>query len=162
VSEPLRARIEQMLRAHGVATLATSGPEGPWAAAVFYASDQDLNLVFVTDPGTRHGRDLAAGGRAAAAIHAQASGWSEIRGLQIEGAVRQVAAAGRPAALAIYLEKFPEIRRVSEAPRDDAERGLQRRLASIALWRLAPAMIRVIDNRERFGWKQELRLTAPG
>jgi hypothetical protein len=26
------------LEAHNVATLATNGPEGPWAAAVFYAN----------------------------------------------------------------------------------------------------------------------------
>jgi len=161
VNDPLRARIDEMLRAHGTATLATSGPEGPWAAAVFFASDEDLNLVFVTDPATRHGRDLAAGGRVAAAVHAEVSGWNEIRGLQIEGVARPLADAGRAEALSIYLEKFPEIRRVYETPRDEAEFGLRRRLASITLWRLSPALIRLIDNRERFGWKQELRLTVP-
>lgn len=161
MSDLLRASIREMLRAHGTATLATAGPDGPWAAAVFFASDEDLNLVFVTDPATRHGRDLSAGGRVAAAVHTEASGWNEIRGLQIEGVARPVADEGRAAALAIYLEKFPGIRRVYETPRDDAERGLQRRLASITLWRLSPALIRLIDNRERFGWKQELRLPGP-
>lgn len=162
MSDPLRARIHEMLLAHGTATLATAGPDGPWAAAVFFASDEDLNLYFVTDPGTRHGRYLSMGSRVAAAIHAEVSGWNEIRGLQLEGVARPVAETGRETALAIYLAKFPDIRRVSEAPRDDAERGLQRRLAATTLWRLSPTLIRLIDNRERFGWKQELHLPGPG
>lgn len=158
MSEALRARIGQMLRAHGVATLATAGPDGPWAAAVFYASDPAFNLYFVTDPGTRHGRNLAAGGRASAAIHAGAESWNDIRGLQIEGAAVRVSDAERAEALAIYLDRFPSIQRVHQAPRDDAERALAGRLATIALWRLAPSRIRLLDNRERFGWKAELQL----
>lgn len=158
MSGPLRARIVEMLRAHGVATLATSGPDGPWAAAVFYASSPGLDLVFVTDPGTRHGRNLAASGRASAAIQAEVIGWSDIRGLQLEGSAVRIPDPQRSEAMAIYLDRFPDIRRLQEAPRDEAERGIARRLAAIALWRLSPTFIRLIDNRERFGWKQELRL----
>ena len=157
MSEPMRARIGEMLRAHAVATLATSGPDGPWAAAVFYASGPDLDLYFVTDPGTRHGRSLAADGRASAAIQAEAVGWSDIRGLQLEGRAVRVPEAGRDAAMGIYLDRFPDMRRLQETPRDEAERGIAQRLAAIALWRLSPTLIRLIDNRERFGWKQELR-----
>ena len=149
MSDALRARILGMLEAHSTATLATAGPEGPWAAAVFYASDAALNLYFVTDPKTRHGRDLSAGGRVAAAIHAEAKSWKEIRGLQLEGAARPLGETERPAALAVYLSKFPGIQQ---------EPALQQRLAAIALWRLTPSLVRVIDNRERFGWKEELRL----
>ena len=149
MSEALRARILGMLDSHSTATLATAGPEGPWAAAVFYASDVALNLYFVTDPKTRHGRNLSAGGRVAAAIHAEVKDWSEIRGLQLEGVAQPLGEPERAAALEVYLSKFPGIRH---------ESALLQRLAAIALWRLAPSLIRVIDNRERFGWKQELRL----
>ena len=64
----------------------------------------------------------------------------------------------RPAALDIYLRRFPDVRRLSEAPANDAERQIGVRLGRIPLWRLAPSRIRIIDNRERFGWKQELAL----
>jgi len=147
-----------MLDGHATATLATAGADGPWAAAVFYASDADLNLYFVTDPGTRHGSNLRNDARVAAAIHADVASWNEVRGLQLEGAARVVAESGRAAALGIYLHKFPEVRRLSEAPRNDAEREIGERLGRIPLWCLAPARIRIIDNRERFGWKQELVL----
>ena len=147
-----------MLEAHGTATLATAGPGGPWAAAVFYASDADLNLYFVTDPGTRHGGNLRDDARVAGAIHADVSDWNDVRGLQLEGTARMVPDAGRAAALEIYLRKFPEVRRLCEAPANDAECQIGSRLARIPLWRLAPSRIRIIDNRERFGWKQELVL----
>lgn len=162
MSGPLRARIGEMLLAHGVATLATIGSDGPWASAVFYASGPGLDLYFVTDPGTRHGRNLAADRRASAAIHAEAAGWSDIRGLQLEGTAARIPEAERAAVLEIYLNRFPDIRRLQEAPCDEAERGIARRLSTIALWRLSPTLIRLIDNRERFGWKQELRLPGPG
>ncbi len=147
-----------MLEAHGTATLATAGPGGPWAAAVFYASDEQLNLYFLSDGGTRHGTDMLAHGRVAAAIHADANNWNDVRGLQVEGDAQPVPESRRSAALDIYLRKFPDVRRLCEAPRDDNERRIGQRLAGIALWRLSPRRIRIIDNRERFGWKQELVL----
>jgi len=158
LSDALRARIGAMLRTHCVATLATAGPDGPWAAAVFYASDPGLCLWFVTDPGTRHGRNLAATGRVSAAIHAEVEGWNDIRGLQLEGTTARIPDTERTAALARYLERFPQIKRVHDSPRDEAERAIAQRLGLIAMWRLAPSRIRVLDNRERFGWKEELRL----
>ncbi|HUN69822.1 MAG TPA: pyridoxamine 5'-phosphate oxidase family protein [Burkholderiales bacterium] len=154
----LRARIRRMLEDHATATLATADADGPWAAAVFYASDADLSLYFVTDPGTRHGSNLRNDARVACAIHADVANWSDVRGLQLEGTARIVAESERAAGLGVYLRKFPEVRRLSEAPRNDAEREIGERLGRVPLWRLAPARIRIIDNRERFGWKQELVL----
>ena len=147
-----------MLEDHATATLATADADGPWAAAVFYASDADLNLYFVTEPGTRHGRNLRNNARVAVAIHADVANWNDVRGLQLEGTARVVAEDKRAAALGIYLHRFPEVRRLSEEPRNDAEREIGERLGRIPLWRLAPDRIRIIDNRERFGWKQELVL----
>lgn len=147
-----------MLEAYGTATLATAGPGGPWAAAVFYASDADLNLYFVTDPATRHGTDLQNDARVAGAIHADVASWNDVRGLQLEGTARIVPETGRAATLEIYLRKFPDLRRLAEAPGNDAERQIGVRLGRIPLWRLAPSRIRIIDNRERFGWKRELVL----
>ena len=147
-----------MLEVHGTATLATAGPDGPWAAAVFYASDAGLNLYFVTDPGTRHGANLCSDARVAGAIHADVSNWNEVHGLQLEGTARLVPESDRPAALEIYLRKFPDVRRLAETPANDEERRIGARLGRIALWRLAPSRIRIIDNRERFGWNQELVL----
>jgi uncharacterized protein YhbP (UPF0306 family) len=158
VSETLRSRIRHLLAAHAAMTLATTGSTGPWASAVFYASDAAFHLYFVTDPRTRHGANLLADARVSAAIHADVSGWNDIRGLQIEGKAHALSEAERATGMEVYLNRFPDVRRLAESPRDDAERRIGERLARIPLWRLAPARIRVIDNREAFGWKEELVL----
>ena len=61
MSAALRARIEAFLQAHHVMSLATSGPEGPWSAAVFYASD-GVTLYFLSAAASRHSRDIEASG----------------------------------------------------------------------------------------------------
>jgi uncharacterized protein YhbP (UPF0306 family) len=158
MSDETRARVRELLEAHTTMTLATSGPDGPWAAAVFYASDPALRLYFLSDPRTRHGRDLAATPRAAAAIHADCRAWSEIRGLQLAGPVSVLDGAARDDALALYLARFPEVRALTETPRGPDEATIARRLAAATLYCLAPARVRLIDNSRGFGFKEELAL----
>lgn len=153
-----RDAVERMLAAHGTATLATSGDAGPWAAAVFYAHDADLNLYFVSDQRTRHARDIAKSPVVAAAIHADCSSWSEVRGVQLSGQVQALSGARREAALHCYLTKFPQIKALFEAPGSDQERLIAERLRAASLYRLRPVWIRLIDNRAGFGHKRELTL----
>jgi hypothetical protein len=49
----LPPQVAAYLAGHHVMTLATQGGEGPWAAAVFYASD-GASLIFLSAPNTRH------------------------------------------------------------------------------------------------------------
>lgn len=142
--------------AQSTLTLATCGDAGPWAAAVFFASDESLKLYFVSDPRTRHGRDLAQCGRAAAAVHPDCKSWGDIRGVQLEGPVVIVGGAARAAALDCYLSKFPEIRRLYQKPRNDQEVAIADRLRQASLYRLTPARIRLIDNSHGFGQSEEL------
>ena len=68
VSDPgARGRALDYLAGHNVMTLATHGPEGPWAAAVFYVSD-GFDLYFISSPGSRHSRNVAAQAAAAATV----------------------------------------------------------------------------------------------
>lgn len=157
-SHELKAAVRALLTAQSTLTLATSGPDGPWAAAVFFASDDDLNLYFVSDPRTRHGRGLVARGRAAGAVHPDCDDWADIRGLQLEGSVCVLDGDARDAALRCYLAKFPRIRSLYEQPRDDGEALIARRLRQASLFRLVPERIRLIDNGRGFGFKAELRL----
>jgi len=131
-------------------SLATSGPEGPWSAAVFYASD-GLTLYFLSVPESRHVRDIEAGGRAAAAIHRDVGDWREIRGVQLEGAAARIGGAERAAALARYAGKFPLIAQLSSAPREIAAA-----MARVEWYRLSPRRVRLIDNTLGFGHREEL------
>jgi uncharacterized protein YhbP (UPF0306 family) len=155
----LRAGITTLLAKQATVTLATTGADGrPWAATVFFAHDAGLTLYFVTDPRTRHGRDLAAGSLVAGAVQPDVHTWDDVLGIQLEGRAEVVEGEARAAALACYLAKFPDVQRLFDAPRNDGERMIGERLRKTAFWALRPACIRLIDNARGFGWKGELRL----
>lgn len=158
MSDEVRDLIRQMLEAHGTVTLASVGHGRPWAATVFYASDAELNLYFVSDVRTRHGRDLAADANVVGAVNADVHTWDEVRGLQVEGHAAMLPEAERGDAIALYLARFPDVARLFNAPRDDSERLIGERLRKTAFWCLTPRWFRLIDNRRGFGWKQELTL----
>lgn len=153
----LRARIAQLLSDRCTMTLATCG-NGPWAASVFFVSDPQFNLHFVTDPKTRHGQDLVDSGSAAAAINEDCRDWMTIQGIQLEGSVVQIEPAERAHVLGLYLDKFSTVRELVQSPKTDQERLIGERLTASPFFRLQPARIRLIDNTRGFGSKAELFL----
>lgn len=150
--------VRQMLEAHNTATLATTSADGPWAATVFFASDADLNLYFVSDRRTRHGRDLAVRPEAAVAIHPDCGTWAEVRGLQITGRVELLDGPERATGLGYYLAKFHDVKALYEMPRSPDEQTIAERLKAASLYRLTPHWIRLVDNSRRFGFKEEITL----
>ena len=141
----MRERALAYLAAHNVMTLATTGPEGPWAAAVFYAS-REFDLYFVSSPRSRHAIDLERSPNAAAAIHEDYRDWRAIRGIQLSGTAVRLQGAEREAALACYREKFNFLNNpVAElAPVLEA-------LGKAACYRLTPSELHFIDNATGFG-----------
>lgn len=158
MTEDDRDAVDRLLAAHGTATIATSGGDRPWAAAVFYAHDADFSLYFVSDERTRHARDIAVRPGVVAAIHPDCRAWSEVRGVQMSGQVQALSGVQRDAGLHCYLAKFPEIRTLLEAPAGDQERLIAARLRTATLYRLRPDWIRLIDNRDGFGRRCEFTL----
>ena len=150
--EPARARALAYLRAHHVMTLATAGPRGPWAAAVFYASE-GFELVFLSSPATRHGSDIGAAAQVAAAIHEDYRGWPEIQGVQLEGHAARLDGAPRDAARACFAAKFPFVlEQAGAAP--EIVRALER----VAWYRLVPSRLYFIDNSLGFGRREEIAI----
>ena len=97
-----RAAIRQMMEAHTTITLATCRDGEPWGASLFFASDSDLNLYFVSDYRTRHARDIGDGAEVVATVNADCADWSGVKGLQIAGyaeTVNGMAVPVPPAAL---------------------------------------------------------------
>jgi uncharacterized protein YhbP (UPF0306 family) len=141
-----RDAIRAFLEAQSTLTLATVDADGsPQAASLFYASDDDFNLCWLSSPASRHSVNLAAHPRVAAAIYPTVWGWTEIRGLQIEGEARAVQdSLYRETILARYRQKFalpPEFSVLIEQS---------------TLYMLRPAWIRWLDNRVSFGYKVEI------
>ncbi len=160
MSEPeaLHEHITRLLAAHTTMTLATVGPEGaPQAAAVFYAHDERWNLYFLSEPGSRHARNLTRTPQVAATIHADGQDWRLITGLQIEGDAQPVVDPGElDHAARVYAARFAFVAGwligVGERPST-----LAGPLARSRFYVLRPRWIRLIDNRVRFGYKAEWR-----
>jgi hypothetical protein len=156
-TESLHARIAAFLELHTTLTLATVGDDGqPAAAAVFYAQDAGLNLYFLSEARTRHGRNLTLTPQAAGAIHADGQDWRSIRGLQVRGVASPVPAAGYAHAAAVYGRKFAFIGALLAG--GEGLGVLAGPLARARFWVLRPTWFRLIDNTAGFGFKEELTL----
>jgi uncharacterized protein YhbP (UPF0306 family) len=144
----VRERLLKFLREHQVLTLAvTEADGGPYAAALFYAVDDELRFHVVTDPATRHGKAMLANPSVAGTIQPDRQHWREIQGVQFRGVCRQLGSAKRARAWEIYTARFPFLQQPDAI--------LTRELADTALWRIEPVWIRLIDNRRGFGHKEE-------
>ena len=150
----LPSAVAQYLRAHHVMTLAAQGADGPWAAAVFYASDGD-DQIFLSSPTSRHARQLAIDGRCAAAIHSETIDWHSIQGIQLEGSVDALAGAQRDHAMRVYGEKFPFARPAIAAP------AIVQALARVQWYRLRVARLYFLDNAQGFGHRQLFERELP-
>lgn len=145
----LRERVLAYLRTHRVATLATQGAEGPWAAAVFYASE-GFDLYFLSPPSSRHCVNLASNPRAAATVQEDYADWEQIKGVQLEGTVTQLSGDEKRSARSLYAGKFPVVRRPAPA--------IAEALKRIRWYRLAPERLYFIDNSRGFGRRDEVPL----
>ncbi|TAK82793.1 MAG: pyridoxamine 5'-phosphate oxidase [Betaproteobacteria bacterium] len=147
-----RSNALSYLASHNVMTLATSGPEGAWAAAVFYANT-GFTLYFVSSPKSRHARDIEREPRAAAAIHEDYRDWRAIQGLQLSGNVERLEGEARDAALACYRRKFGFL--------DNPTAALAPVLAALgkaACYRLTPSELYFIDNAAGFGQRSAVSI----
>ena len=142
-----RTRALEYLRSNHVLTLAVADDDGPWAAALFYATD-GFRCIFLSDPATRHARAVAANPHVAATIQDQPDDWTAIRGIQLEGTVRRLTAAARAAALARYVARF---HRIAADPR------LAGAFRKAATYELMPTRLFLVDNRH-FGRRIEVPL----
>lgn len=152
----LKDMISEFMRRHNTVTLATLGPAGPWAAAVFYVHDATLTLFFLSDPETRHGRDLATQGVVAGEIHGDDRDWRTIRGVQLEGRAELVKS---PMELArgwqLYLTKFPFVSEFIQAPGEFVG-ACAAGMAKVRLYKLVPSRIWYTDNERHFGKRDVL------
>ncbi|MGZ4618869.1 MAG: pyridoxamine 5'-phosphate oxidase family protein [Frankiaceae bacterium] len=151
----LYAAVRSHLRERRSLTLATWGPEGPWAAAVYFAAD-GLSLYFLSDPASRHCRDLTADPRVAATVHEDVPSWQDIRGVQLSGQAEAISAEAEAArGWDSYLAKFPFVSGLRTA--DGFE--IMGRPVIARLYRITPDRLFFLDNRAGFGGRQELDLT---
>ena len=128
-------------------TLSTIDPDGsPRATPVFFAFDDRATLIFLSERDPPHCHNLERLPHVAAAVYPDVSDWTELRGLQIKGVASAVPEGEQQAALAVYTERFPFVRALAVV------------VSLSEVYRLQPKWVRLIDNRQGFGYKREWSL----
>lgn len=147
MSDEARARALAYVAEHHVVTLATHGPQGVWAAAVFYAAE-GFRLVFLSAGHTRHAQNIAATPRVAATIQEDYADWPAIRGVQLEGTARLLHDAARDAAMALYAARYPFL--------GAAPPAIAAALERVNWYELRPERLYFVDNSRGFGHRDEI------
>ena len=155
MSKTLSARVLQYLQTQHVATVATSGPEGIWAAAVFFVND-GWDLYFLSSPTSRHCANLAHSAKVAVTIQADYADWPGIKGVQMEGLVSALSGEAAQRARHLYGQKFPVVGKLAQAPA-----AIVRAMAKVRWYRVIPQRLLYIDNSLGFGHREEVDLSAP-
>ena len=154
--DELRQQILAYIESHNTMTLGTCGDNIPWAATVFYASD-DLRLYFFSAPEARHSQNLAANSRVAVTIQEDYRDWRKIKGIQLEGKATLVdSVLAKAKAMTAYARKYPEVMKVFANPAGGA---FYQTFLKVKFYCVVPEKLFYIDN-EKFGLgkRQELNL----
>jgi hypothetical protein len=150
----LAVRLQAFFADHTTLSLTICDQDGPWAAGVFYVHDADFSLYFLTDPATRHGRNLVASGRAAATIHHDGQDWRRIKGVQMIGIAYLVGdALEQLRAWRLYLARFPFVSDFISEP-GVFRAAYAAKMGKVRFFKLSPTRIWLTDNERQFGKRQ--------
>lgn len=140
----MRALAREVLEANILMTLATVTARGDaYANTAVYAFTPRFDLIYYSDAGSTHSRNLARKPTAAVTVFDSRQRWTDMhRGLQLFGACREGRRA-RDEVEAIYARRFPEYV-VSEETEDAAWRR------SFRFYRFRPRRVKILDE-ETFG-----------
>ena len=154
-----------IITANRYLTLATSGPEGPWASPLAYTVEPDVSLVFYSAIDSRHCRNIAHNSQVAGAIFDSSRPSAEADGVQFMGQCAEVAEGELAAVMERYFSQSfpdPEIRREWLRPTSDFQAPASQRFYRIRIERLFkpdPESIQ-IDRRLELDIAEVRRLVA--
>ncbi len=140
----IAATLRSFLREQLTLSLATVDDAGlPSAANLYFAPDDALNLYFVSDPASGHGRNIERHGHIAATVYEPVAMWQRIRGVQLHGHATLIDPGDFAVVWKTYLDKFPHIAEIESTVRAQQ------------FYVIHPTWFRWIDNAVRFGFRVE-------
>ena len=153
----LTAMARELVNDQTTLTLATAENATAWAAPVYYVFIKST-FYFLSSPDSRHISEALLNNQASAAIHAAASSWQEIRGLQMAGRIRMV----KPGLEAVgvlreYLKKYPFTADFFKGNLTLDLDNLAERFG-VRLYGFVPSLVYYLDNQIRFAFREEVAL----
>lgn len=150
----LRELAHRYLAEHHTVSLATSGPEGLWATTVFYACD-GFTLYYLSEPHTRHARNVAASPQLAATVNEDYDDWRKIKGIQMAAESLEVTDKRQFATgLEIYLKRFPFVRGFLSPGQLLQGMKVAGKLLDTRLYVVRPSLLFYLDNEHGFSNRQ--------
>lgn len=153
----LTAMARQLVAEQNTLTLATAEGDTAWAAPVYYVFLKST-FYFLSGPNSRHITEALRNGQASGAVHAVASTWKQIKGLQMTGRVRAV----KPGLEAVqvlraYLKKYPFTTDFFKGNVTlDLETFAER--FGVKLYGFIPSLVYYLDNQIRFAFREKVAL----
>jgi uncharacterized protein YhbP (UPF0306 family) len=147
--------VTTLLHDQRILVLATADPD-PWSAPVYFVFLAG-RLYFLSSPRSRHVTAALPARRCAGSIHRDGAGWREIEGLQLDGAIEEIADGPEASrAVAAYLDKFPEVKELvgEEAP----DLGAFTARFGAHLYAFVPSRAFLVDNRSGLSGRREIPL----
>ena len=140
--------IAALLREESTLALATTDEQGEACVApLFYVSDENLSLYWLSAADSSHSKNLSRNPKAAATVYRHAENWKDIRGVQLRGQVSTITDPDQRCNLIkTYCERF--------------KLGAVFKLAisQSALYVLRPDFFRYIDNSKAFKHNFEITI----
>jgi uncharacterized protein YhbP (UPF0306 family) len=153
----LTERARRLVLEQNTLTLATAEGDTAWAAPVYYVFVKST-FYFLSGPDSRHITEALQNDQASAAVHAAASTWKEIKGLQMTGQIRAV----KPGLEAVqvlraYLKKYPF---TTEFFKENVPLDLDTfaKRFGVKLYGFIPSLVYYLDNQIRFAFREKVTL----
>lgn len=155
MSNDIKKRAITFIESQHIITLATSEKEFPWSAPVYYIY-YDNNFYFFSNPASQHIREALMTNRAAASIHFQSIGWSEIKGVQMSGTVSASGLGSQSvSAFHHYMKKFDFIDEIKKTIAIKDIASIESAF-KVKFYKFIPETIDYQDNTIKFGFKERI------
>jgi len=143
---------------HNTLSLATEKDGKPHAATVFFVNI-GFDIYFFSSPTSRHGDNFAHNPWVSATINEDYSDWLNIKGIQLEGFVKDIGGIlGNKRVSTAYVKKYPSVIDFFFSPQKLGQ-AIAQKIAGVNYYRLKPSRIYFINNELGFGHKEELIFT---
>ncbi len=135
------SQIKQFLDSHFQMVLATNGSH-PWICTVYYTTDKDMNIYFLTSPKTIHGKQIAKNPKVAIAVaDAPQAPASSKKGLQIYGVCKQISGMHK-VTYAVNLWK----KALGVTSSDYSYEGIMKKAISGRMYKVTPKQLKFFNE----------------
>ena len=148
-AERIERSVSRILRDNVLCSISTVAPENrAHINTAYFAFSPDLVLYFLSDPASRHCRNLQRNPSMAMTVFDSTQTWGgRDRGLQLFGSCRRTVGARTMEAERVYAKRFRAYAMWMQGT-DRVERRQAARLRSYGFFRFAPSKVKVFDEQE--------------